>query len=88
VQISLTVPDDIARRLETGGQDLPRHALEALAADGYRQGLLTAGEVGRLLGLATRLEVDAFLKSAGAFLPYSTKDLAQDARTLDELLAT
>ena len=87
MEISITVPDDIAERLRGQWQDLPRHALEALAADGYRQGLLTTAQVRHLLGLSSRLEVDAFLKRAGADLPYSEEDLEKDARTLEELLS-
>jgi hypothetical protein len=88
VKISITVPDDLAQRLRTGWEDLPRHALEAVAADAYRQGLLTAGEVRRPLGFGTGLELDAFLKQAGAYLHYTEEDLVQDARTLDRLLAS
>ena len=78
----------LAERLRSGWEDLPRHTLEALAADAYRQGLLTAGQVRLLLGLGTRLELDAFLKQAGAFLHYTEEDLEQDARTLHRLLAS
>ncbi len=51
MQISIEVPDELASSLEDRWGDLPRHLLEDLAADGYRQGLLTAAQVGRLLGL-------------------------------------
>jgi hypothetical protein len=88
VEISISVPDDLAEQLRSGWGDLPRHALEALAADAYREGLLTAGQVRRLLGFRTRLELDAFLKEAGAFLHYTGEDLEEDARTLDRLLAS
>lgn len=87
MEISITVPDDIAQRLRGQWRDLPRHALEALVADAYRHGLLTAGQVRQWLDLPSRLEVDAFLMRAGAYLHYTTEDLDEDARTLDELLA-
>ena len=86
MEISITVPDDIALRLSDQWQDLPRHTLEALVADAYRHGVLTAGQVRRLLDLPARLEVDGFLKRAGAYLQYSESDLDQDARTLEGLL--
>lgn len=88
MEISIHVPDDLARQLRSGWEDLPRRTLEALAADAYRHGLLTGGQVRRLLGLGTRLELDAFLKQAGAHLHYTVEDLEQDARTLDQLLAS
>ena len=86
MEITITVPDDIARQLRDQWQDLPRHILEALVADAYRHGVLTAGQVRQLLDLPNRIEVDAFLKRVGAYLQYSEADLEQDARTLEELL--
>jgi hypothetical protein len=78
VEISISLPDDVAERLHGRWQDLPRHALEALAADAYRQDLLTAAEVQKILGLGSRFETDAFLKQAGADLGYTWKDLEDD----------
>lgn len=86
MEISISVPDDIAHDLRSQWRDLPRHALEALAADSYRRGVLTAGQVRRLLDLPTRLDVDAFLKEAGAYLHYTEEDLDRDSRALEELL--
>lgn len=88
MEISITVPDDVGRQLSERWEDLPRHALEALVADAYRHRALTAGQVRRLLDLPTRLDVDAFLKRAGAYLSYGESDLEQDARTLEELLGS
>lgn len=86
MEISISLPDDVAHQLRSQWRDLPRHTLEALVADAYRHGILTAGQVRRLLDLPNRLAVDAFLKQAGAYLHYSEEDLAKDARTLEELL--
>lgn len=87
MQISITLPDDLAGQLSSEWEDLPRHALEVLAADAYQRGLMTAAQVGRLLGLDSRFEVDAFLKEAGAYLRYSEQDLEKDSQLLDRLLA-
>ena len=86
MEISIHVPDAIAAQLRNHWRDLPRHALQALVADAYRHQLLTAGQVRELLDLPTRLDVDAFLKQAGAYLHYTEEDLDQDRRTLDSLL--
>lgn len=48
--------------LGAAGGNLSRHALEALAVEGYRTGALTETQVRRLLGLETRFEVHALLK--------------------------
>jgi len=69
--ILLEIPDDLVAALTPPGQELSRSALEALAVDGYRSGRLTETDVGKLLGIASRLEVQAFLKERGAFLPYA-----------------
>ncbi|HYU32661.1 MAG TPA: UPF0175 family protein [Thermoanaerobaculia bacterium] len=86
MQVFLEVPDDIVRKLEAGWSDLPRHALEALAVQAYRSGLLTASEVQQMLGLASRWETDELLKSAGAYLDYSEDDLRQDLETMRRLM--
>lgn len=87
MEISFQVPDSVADRLRASWQDLPRHALEALAADAYRQGLLTSAEVQEVLGIAYRHELDSFLKRAGAFLQYTAQDLEEDVRSFRETTA-
>ena len=87
MQISMTIPDDLAGQLLSQWEDLPRHTLEVLAVDTYQRGLMSSSQVGRLLGFDTRPEIDDFLKEAGAYLNYSEQDLKKDTRLLDELLA-
>ncbi len=84
MEITFQVPDSVAARLRASWQDLPRHALEALAADAYRQGLLTSADVQEVLGIASRYELDGFLKQAGAFLQYSAEDLEEDVKSFLE----
>ncbi len=36
MDITITLPDDVAEQMEAQWQNLPRRALEALVADGYR----------------------------------------------------
>jgi uncharacterized protein UPF0175 len=76
--ITFEVPDSLADRLRASWRDLPRHALEALTADGYRQGLLTSAEVQEVLGIPSRYELDGFLKQVGAYLDYTAEDLEED----------
>lgn len=82
MDISIVLPDDIARRLAAEGGDVPRLALEAFAVEGYRRGVLTHAEVGRLLSLPSRWDVDAFLKQAQAYLDYTAVDLDEDMRSI------
>ena len=62
MQLTLELPEDIAQRLASSWEDLPRAALESLALEAYRSQALTAAELGKLLGFETHMQVDAFLK--------------------------
>jgi predicted HTH domain antitoxin len=84
MQVTLEIPDDIVRRLQEKGTELPRRLLETIALDGYRSGELSHAEVGQLLGLS-RYEVDGFLKAGGAYLDYQQEDLEADTQTLCRL---
>lgn len=85
MQIALELPEDIAKHLEDAWRDVSRGTLEAVAIEGYRNGVLTRGEVGRLLGL-TFWETEAFLKERQAYLAYTEEDFEQDRRDLDRLM--
>ena len=78
MQITLDVPEDIAAELTNADRDLSRAALEALALEGYRSGVLSQGQVRRLLGYQTRPEVDGFLKRHGVPLEYTEADLQRN----------
>jgi predicted HTH domain antitoxin len=81
MQIEIALPDDIARDLAAEWGDLERQILEMVVAQAYRDGVISAGKVRQLLGMVTRLEVDAFLKQKGAFLHYDQSDLEADRQT-------
>jgi len=85
MDVLLQVPDDIIERLQVRLKDLPRHALESLAADFYRERLLTSADVQRMLGFRTRWQTDAFLKEKEAYLRYSAADLDKDIETFRKL---
>jgi predicted HTH domain antitoxin len=60
MEVTLHIPDDIAKRLSSAGGDVSRHVLEALAAEGYREQTLTLYQVSEMLGLS-RVEAEDFL---------------------------
>jgi predicted HTH domain antitoxin len=62
-----------------------RGILEAVALEGYREGALTRGQVGRLLGLSF-WETEGFLKERQAYLAYTEEDFEHDRRDLDRLM--
>lgn len=78
MDVAFSLPENLARRLEKEWGNLSRGALESVAAQGYRDGSLTLGEVRALLGHETRMQTEAFLKERGALLDYSEEELEQD----------
>ena len=73
MQITVDLPDDIARRPNPG-----REALEALVIEGYRSEKFNHYQAARLLGM-TRFEFDGFLKDRGIYdHAYPAGDLERD----------
>ena len=85
MHIQIALPDDIARSLETRWGNLERKLLEILTLEAYREGSISVGKVRELLGMATRLEADAWLQSKGVDLHYSETDFKDDQQTHDQL---
>ena len=85
MQVTVEIPDDLARRLSAMGSDLSRCALKALAADEYRNGQLTKPELRRLLGFDTRYELDGFLKSHRVYDDYTPEEVEREVETLQRL---
>jgi len=86
MQITLELPEDIAKGLGTRWKDLPRAALESLALEAYRSRALTAAQLRRLLGFETRMQADAFLKEHEVY-DLTVADFEQDRETLRQLRA-
>ena len=78
MDVTISLPADISESLEGQWGDVSRHALEAIAVEGYRTGALSESQVRRLLGLETRFEVHALLKEHRVPLHYAEADLEED----------
>lgn len=85
MNVAIELPEDIGRQLEAAWQDMPRRALEAIAAEGYRSDALTREQVAQLLGLDF-WQTEAFLKERQAWLTYDANDLRADRIALDRAL--
>jgi hypothetical protein len=85
MNVTLSIPDDLVPRLSAGGDDISRRALEALAVEEYQAGRLTRPELRRLLGFATRVELDGFLKRRGIDESMTISEFERDWRDLDRL---
>jgi hypothetical protein len=86
IAITVELPESIAEKLVIGKEDLSRAALKAIALERYRSDRLTSFQVMEMLGLETRLELDAFLKAHRIDLEYSFEDLERERADLDFLL--
>jgi predicted HTH domain antitoxin len=84
--VTLDLPEKLSRFLAASG-NVERAALEAIALQAYREEKLSTGELRRLLGYRTRLEVHAFLKAHGVPLQYSLADLEHDRQAGDAIPA-
>jgi hypothetical protein len=88
MDVTLHIPDDIAKQLAASGADLSRRALEAIALEGYRAESLSESAVRQMLGFETRMEVHTFLKRRGVYLHYDVADLEQDETVAERLRDT
>jgi hypothetical protein len=78
MNVAVEIPDVVSAPLQSKWRDVPRRVLEATAAEAYRTGVLTAHQVGQLLGHASRWETEAFLENIQAYLHYTEADLDRD----------
>jgi predicted HTH domain antitoxin len=77
MEITVQLPDDMARQMIPAGHDPARTALEDMAVEAYRAHRLTEHQLANLLGMG-RYELDGFLKQREVWLEYSIDDLRQD----------
>lgn len=85
MQIQIALPDDVACSLEAKWGSLEKKLLEIVVIEAYREGSISVGKVRELLGMYTRLEVDAFLKAKGVDLHYDEADFEADRQIHEQL---
>jgi len=81
MQVTIELPEDVARRFAGDACGLSRAALEALALEGVRSGKLSTAQARRLLGIGSRYEMDGFLKAHGILIPMTIEDIRRDSDT-------
>jgi hypothetical protein len=86
MQVAIELPEDIGQELRAKWQDLPRHALEALALEGYRSGALTESQVRRLLGFDTRWQANSFLRERGVYYNFTPSEMNEEITANEQLL--
>ncbi|HZV88679.1 MAG TPA: UPF0175 family protein [Candidatus Binatus sp.] len=85
MELTLHIPDDVARRLSAAGSDLSRRALEAFALEEHKAGRLTEAQLRQVLGFETRDELDRFLKAHEVWLNFTREDLERERAALRRL---
>lgn len=85
--ITVEIPDDLASQIVAEGQAPARQALAGLAVEAYRSHRITGAQLRGLLGIASRFELDAFLKNRGVWLDYTLEDFRREGETTLPLLA-
>jgi len=84
MQITVELPDEMARQMIPAGDDPARTALEDMAVEAYRAHRLTEYQLATLLGMG-RYELDGFLKRREVWLEYTTDDLRQEVEAGERL---
>jgi predicted HTH domain antitoxin len=87
MQVTFDIPDTLADQLLATGKDPARAALEALAMEGYRSRQLTEGQIKRMLGYGTRMQVHDLLSEHAVPLNYGVEEFNQDIETIRRLEA-
>jgi hypothetical protein len=85
MELTVQIPDDLARSMNASGGDLSRRALEALALEEFKSGHITKPQLRRLLGFGTRYQLDGFLKSHDVYEDYTMEDLELELDALKQL---
>ena len=85
MEVTLQIPDEIARHMTQAGTDLSRRVLESFALEEFKSGRITKPELRKLLGFGTRWKLDGFLKSHGVYENYTLEDFEQERQALRDL---
>jgi Uncharacterised protein family (UPF0175) len=85
MEVTIYIPDAIGERLNKNTDDVPRWLLEKAGLEAYRSREISSYELRLMLGLKSRIELDAFLKTHGVYLESSEEDFAHDAETSRQL---
>jgi hypothetical protein len=86
MNLTIQIPDELARDLAPAGGDLSRRALEGFALEEYKSGRLTKPALRQMLSFSTRDQLDGFLKAHAVVEDLPTiSDLERERQDLDSL---
>ena len=81
MNVSVEIPDAMARQMHLDGPEAQRRALIMLAVESYRSGELARGQVGELLGLSFS-ETEALLKEHGCDMELTFEEFQRQSEQL------
>jgi len=84
MQVTVELPDEVARRIAEKQPDLTRAVLEAIAIEAVRDRVISTGKAAEMLGVS-RNTMDGILKRAQVYLDYSPEDLQRDRESHRQL---
>jgi len=84
MEITVSIPDELAAGLIPSGQEPSRVVLEALALEAYRKRRMTGYQLRTLLGISSRNDLDLFLQEHKVE-KYTIADFEEDLGTIREL---
>ncbi len=87
VEVTLKLPDNVARSFGETTADISRHLLQNAAIEGYRAGHLSHRQVGAMLGL-DYWTTESFLQDHQVPLNYTLANLEADRVTLAKLFSS
>jgi hypothetical protein len=73
MDLTIQIPDELARHFAAEHGDLSRRVLEMLALEEFKSGHITKPELRRLLGFETRAGLDSARRISGARKSFSTR---------------
>ena len=82
MQVTVTVPDNLAAALKLTDHDPAAAALQAMALEAFRERRITAYQLRTLLGIPSRFELDSLLKDH-VIETYTAEDFEHDLAGLD-----
>jgi len=85
IEVTVKLPERIARTLGDTPEAMARQLLENSAVEGYRAGRLSHRQVGEMLGL-DYWQAEAFLRDRRVALNYGVAELDADRAGLDKIL--
>ena len=85
MNVTIEIPDELARQLKAAGADLPRRVLETIALEEYKAERISKAQLRRALGFETRFELDDFLKAHQVGSNVTIDDLRRDIQDLQSL---